>query len=103
MVGDKRLGDLRRLREVVIPDGIEKIGDAWFAGSWIQSVTVPASVRTIGTEAFDHCSDLGSVTFAEGSRLERIEMYAFCKSGLKTFAFPSGVKYVGACAFQDCG
>ena len=97
-----RLGDLRRLRDVALPEGIQVVGQMWFASSWVQSVAIPVSVRVIGTGAFDHCADLESVEFASGSRLEGIEQYGFCQSGLRSIALPPGVRYVGPFAFQEC-
>ena len=46
------------MKDVVIPEGIEKIGNHWFWGSGIESVTVPASVREIGPDAFYKCKSL---------------------------------------------
>ena len=46
------------MKDVVIPEGIEKIGNHWFWGSGIESVTVPASVREIETNAFYKCKSL---------------------------------------------
>lgn len=43
----------------------------------LKSIEIPASVTTIGTYAFHSCSGLDSVTFAEGSKLEKISDYAF--------------------------
>lgn len=33
MLGNMRIWDLRRLKDVVIPDGVERIGNYWFWGS----------------------------------------------------------------------
>ena len=54
-VGGRPLWDLRALRDVEIPAGVEVIGDRWFVCSQIESVTIPASVREIGAEAFCDC------------------------------------------------
>mgnify|MGYP007054167241 CR=1 FL=1 len=43
MVGNQPLWELRALKDVAIPNGIEKIGDRWFAGSSVESVRVPVS------------------------------------------------------------
>ena len=47
--------DLRDLRDVVIPEGTEKIGGYWFWGRLFKSVEIPASVTEIGTCAFHGC------------------------------------------------
>ena len=58
MVGDKKIWDLRNCKYVVIPERMERIGNHWFWGSGIKYVTVPASVREIGVDAFYGCESL---------------------------------------------
>ena len=52
MVGDKLLRDFRRLKDVIIPEGVLEIGEQWFMNSEVESVTIPASVAAIGRDAF---------------------------------------------------
>lgn len=66
-VGDELLMDLRNLKDVTIPEGIQEIGEQWFKHSEIESVAIPASVRSIGKDAFCGCKKLQSVAFAEDS------------------------------------
>lgn len=56
--GGKLLEDLRQMKEIIIPEGTEKIGNYWFYGCEAESVRVPASVRSIGTQAFRNCEKL---------------------------------------------
>ena len=46
------------MKEIISPEGTEKIGNHWFWGSGIESVTVPASVKEIGADAFYKCKSL---------------------------------------------
>ena len=67
---------------MVIPDGIEQVRNEWFAGSNIESVTVPASVREIQVGAFSCCRSLAAVAFkrprpGKGSLLRVIGREAF--------------------------
>ena len=55
VVGDSLLWDLRALGDVVLPEGVQRIGDYWFAKTDIRSVHISASVREIGREAFLEC------------------------------------------------
>ena len=76
-----------------------------FAGNEaLTTVIIPASVKTIGLEAFDSCSALSSVTFGENSVLEEIKDYAFAGSALTTFAFPESTAtlLLGKGLFADC-
>lgn len=40
------------LQEVILPEGLESIGNSAFCGSGLVAVTIPASVKTIGDYAF---------------------------------------------------
>lgn len=71
-IGDVMLEQLRSARKVSLPTGMEAIGKYWFAGSEVEKVSVPASVKEISESAFDGCIWLKSVEFEEGSALERI-------------------------------
>lgn len=73
----------------------------------IASVTVPATVKSLGTYAFGasttgdaSMAQLKSVTFAEGSQLETIGNFAFAKTGISEIVIPAGVKTIGQNAFS---
>ena len=102
MVGNARVWDLRDCKEVVVPEGVEKIGNQWFWGSKIETVEIPASVREIGADAFGNCSNLKCVTFANGSQLEKIGGGCFYGTGMKELMLPSALEYVGDKAFGAC-
>ena len=101
-VGGQSLEALHALRELVIPDGVEEIGDYWFEGSGIESVIIPASVRAIGREAFCKCGILKRVTFAEGSALESVGERCFWESAIEKLALPAALRSVGEDAFKYC-
>ena len=102
MVGQKRLCDLRLLRDLEIPDGVETIGERWFAYSWVESVAVPASVKTIDREAFYGCEKLRRVIFAIGGLLEMLGEGCFAESGVEEVAIPASVTTICQGAFQMC-
>ena len=77
MVGNVSLWDLRGLKEVVVPEGVTKIGDRWFSQAAVTKVFIPASVREIGTEAFYGCKELEEMLFPEDSQLEIIGVRSF--------------------------
>ena len=97
------LWDLRALREVNIPDGAERIGSYWFAGTGIRSVTIPESVRKIEQSAFFKCGELARVAFRGDSRLEELCAHAFQGSGIEEFVAPSSLRTVQQEAFAECG
>ena len=90
------------MKDVTIPEGTERIGNHWFWSSGIENVTVPASVREIGADAFYGCDSLKRVTIALGSQLEKLGENCFCKSGIEALTLPGAVKEVGRGAFSYC-
>lgn len=54
-IGEVPLEALRRARMVVLPEGFESIGDFLFIQTDVEEVHVPASVVSIGDEAFRGC------------------------------------------------
>ena len=73
----------------------------------VASVSVPATVKSLGAYAFGasttgdaSMTQLKSVTFAEGSQLETIGNFAFAKTGISEVVIPAGVETVGENAFS---
>ena len=87
------------MKNVIIPEGTEKIGNHWFWGSDIESVEIPASVREIGVDAFFKCKCLKSVVFAEGGRLEKIGPRSFYGTGIEKITVPKDVIEIERGAF----
>lgn len=69
----------------------------------ITSVTIPASVTSIGNGAFWSCTILKSVVFEGGSQLRSIDKGAFlhCEA-LESITLPNSVTSIGDYAFQNC-
>ena len=91
--------DLKIMTNLVIPNGVERIGSGAFRGCGnLTSVTIPASVKTIGDSAFYECNGLTEVTIPEG--VTEIGQYAFSScSKLTTVAIPVSVESIGYDAF----
>jgi hypothetical protein len=67
-----------------------------------RSVVIPSSVVVLGGGSFCWCESLESVTFENGSGLERIEESAFRRSGLKSIVIPYSVVVLGRSSFYEC-
>lgn len=82
---------------------VTQIGSKAFQYTRIKTIIVPSSVTSIGDRAFEGCSNLTTVTFAEGSRLEQIGENAFkdCKK-LTSITLSSHVNVIGSYAFYRC-
>ena len=82
---------------------VTSIGGWAFAFHWHSSWTIPASVESIGDYAFNECTELQNVTFAEGSKCASISkgMFEGCTS-LKSIIIPASVESIGYRAFMNC-
>ena len=90
----------KNIKEIILPEGLQQIGESAFEGfKALSSVTVPASVKMIGTKAF-YGSGLKTVVLQEG--LETIGAGAFAWTPLETVHIPRSVKAIGAQAFYGC-
>lgn len=113
------------LKSITLGKGIETIGDYAFSGTDIESITIPDSVTSMGSDAFSYCDNvteltipgsiktiansaffsmdnLETVTILDG--VETIEKYAFCGSPkLTTVILPDSVSSLGAGCFQRTG
>ncbi len=68
-------------KDIVIPDGITSIGKEAFKSSYIESLFIPNSVRTIGHGAFSDCKELRSLTIGS-PRTDNEEVYLNLHSGV---------------------
>ncbi|MBR1763379.1 MAG: leucine-rich repeat domain-containing protein [Eubacterium sp.] len=68
----------------------------------IESVTIPATVKTINNYAFNLCFGLSSVTFAGGSELITIGEAAFGSTAISSITLPSKLQYIATNAFEYC-
>ena len=60
-------------------------------------------MTSTGDSAFSNCSNLATVTFAEGSQLESIGDRAFYNcSSLTSITLPSSLIKIGSGAFESC-
>lgn len=88
--------------DLVIPEGVLRIGEGAFNNTGLTGVTVPDSVTDFGEKIFHSCHDLSSVSLPES--MEAIPKYMFlgCKS-LTSIELPENLTTIGECAFQSSG
>ena len=86
--------------DVVIPDGIRRIGEA-FREKNIISVTMPDSVSIICSMAFYGCSQLRKVRFSGNLRGIYFGAFHGC-SNLTELSLPERLFAIEAMAFSDC-
>ena len=71
-----------------------------FFGKKLTSVSLPATVESIGFAAFAGCYQLSSVTLPEG--IFEIDDYAFAGSALTSVEVPASVAFMGRGVFARC-
>ena len=99
-IGGGAFSGCRYLYSVTISEGIRKIGSSAFYNSGLQSVSIPSTVTSF-YNAFYYCTNLTSVTIANGVTL--IDSYAFDScSSLSAINIPASVKSIGYGAFRKC-
>lgn len=99
-IGRYAFSGCKNLKKISIPVSVEIIGLAAFSGSGIESIHLPANLKTISTAAFSGCTNLKSVEFPAG--LTKIENMAFEKSGLIRMELPDTVTTMGSDVFSEC-
>ena len=86
--------------DVVIPPGANSIGANAFKASAITSISLPATLTSIGDDAFASSTSLDAISIPDG--VVSIGEWAFSSSELlETINLPASVTNIGNTAFQD--
>ena len=90
------------ITQVVIPDGVEHIGDCSFEGFiYAKNIKIPTSVKSIGSGAFDDWCRLENVMLPQNLTSIGEAAFASCSS-LKEIQIPEGVTAIERYTFNDC-
>eukprot|EP00579_Thalassiosira_antarctica_P025553 CAMPEP_0202028500 /NCGR_PEP_ID=MMETSP0905-20130828/63482_1 /ASSEMBLY_ACC=CAM_ASM_000554 /TAXON_ID=420261 /ORGANISM="Thalassiosira antarctica, Strain CCMP982" /LENGTH=427 /DNA_ID=CAMNT_0048592209 /DNA_START=267 /DNA_END=1550 /DNA_ORIENTATION=+ len=95
----------RQLKDVVLPEGLRKIGeDAFNDCESLERINFPSTLTAIGYSAFGHCVSLREVKLRKGitSTLTAIDAFAFCGCVSLEEADLSKVTTIGRSAFGYC-
>ena len=88
--------------EYMIPDSVTSIGSEAFEDCYLlTTVTIPDSVTSIGSSAFEDCSSLTTVTIPDSVTSIGTWAFGYCSS-LTTVTIPDSVTSIGWYAFYDC-
>lgn len=87
--------------EVVVPDGVWKIGSAFRNNEKLTKVTIPDSVIEIGDCAFEDCINLKEVAMSDNVRRIGDESFSDCDS-LTGIKLPKEVQLIEEAAFAGC-
>ena len=82
---------------------VVRIGNGAFAyAKLIESVQIPAGVKTIGDSAFFDCVNLSGITFPEGLKTIGKAAFTCCENCLRSVALPKSLESIGYSAFEYC-
>ena len=88
--------------QFVLPNTLTEVGeDAFKDCGDLTSVTIGTGLKDIPDGMFDNCDSISSLTFAEGSTVEKIGEGAFRDNNLGKVTLPDSLKYIGAYSFEN--
>ena len=99
-IGDGAFKGLKSNKEIVLPKGLEHIGNEAFANYVsVTPLSLPSTVKTIGSGAFHECKITPELVIP--GKVKEIGDHAFSYSGgIETISIGKSVKHIGNCAFQ---
>lgn len=101
-IGKYAFWSFRSLTSVSIPTTVKTIGSSSFPGCYsLASVTIPEGTEKIGDNAFDSCRALTAVNLPSTLRVIDGRAFFSC-SALETVVIPEGVQTIEMNAFDSC-
>jgi hypothetical protein len=90
------------LTGILIPEGVTKLSTGVFTGcEHLESVSLPATLMTIGRQTFSDCVSLGYISLPEDLEVLEYGTFSGCES-LFRVVLPDGLTVIGERAFADC-
>ena len=80
------------IKSITLNEGLSNIIQGAFAGTYIEKVHIPGSVKKIGDEAFSTCHNLKEVNIVQG---------AFVGTHIEKLYIPGSVKHIGKGAISE--
>ncbi len=100
-IGEYAFAYALNLEEVILPEGLEFIGDMAFTGAyWLTKADIPSTVTTLGAGSY---SFTGLKEFTVPANVKRVGYGVFnlCTE-LKTVTMEEGITEIGSMAFAGC-
>ena len=97
---------------MAFPEGLETIGPFAFCQSGLESVELPASLRTVAQGAFAMCEHLATASFSDGLEVLGTEEQSesanpwpgvFAGSAVRSVRLPATLRLIEEGAFKNCG
>ena len=110
-IGAGALAFCDSLTQISLPEELEMIDNYQVGGNYVgafmnchnlSSVTIPKNIKIIKEQTFQSCTNLETLTFAEGSKCTQIAERAFGACAIESVILPEGMTTLGDWAFSDC-
>lgn len=99
-IGENAFENCKTVKKVILPVGLDVIGNGAFKGSGINSIVLPENLSVIEENAFSY-SELESIHIT--SRVNKISSFSFCGCRkLKKLSFSNGITSIEYNAFASC-
>ena len=100
-IGDNGFRACKNLKSIELKNGLQYIGNDAFNSSGLTQLTLPDSLTSIGSGAFNRCSGLTQLTLPNS--ITSIGNGAFNRcSGLTQLTLPNSITSIGQYAFAGC-
>jgi len=101
-IADRAFLDCKYIETVTLPKALTTIGvKAFSACVALKEITIPGTVESIGNYAFDNCISLQTVTLKSGTKIIGKQAFKNCQL-LESINIPNSVTQCMADAFADC-
>ena len=100
-VGAECCNNCKNLKRVSFEPSVTRIGNMAFYDSGLESVTVPGSVKEIGSSAFYNCDELREIIIEDGVKQIDYQAFAECHN-LERVVLPASLSYLDSTAFAGC-
>ncbi len=100
-IGDSAFNECGAMRTVKFPEGLQEIENYAFWGCGLTSVTLPEGLQRIGSSVFDGCFILTSVTIPDSVTEIGGQAFSSCYS-LQSVKLPKGLTVIPSQMFSSC-
>jgi hypothetical protein len=102
-IADNAFTNSPNLVSITIPASVTSIGNTVFRGcsGLTGSITIPEGVKTIGTALFNGCKNLTSITMPEDAALTGTGIFYDCQK-LESITIPANTTNIGSATFYSC-
>lgn len=98
-IGDLVFDDMFSISSVTLPNTVKTIGSQSFKNTSISSITIPSGVTSIGSNAFRGCDELEELVIPSGITEIELQTFDDCKK-LRNIILPYTITSIGDYAFH---